>query len=213
MRIHKTGEDAVLSLFELYEKKMYHIAYAILQDSYQAEDAVMDAFVKLLERNYEIKDPGSDTAKRLIIQLIRSSAIDLYRKNQRERDRQMLSEDPTLHLPVDFTQSQKEDPAFVLSEDIESLISELAPIYRDVLELRYGKDYSVRETAAKLGISEDTVRKRQERALRMLKEIQSGRSQDEPAKRKQKDTYPDRTFNKNRSDRGGRIYETSFRVI
>ena len=187
MKIRKPGEDAVLSLFELYEQKMYHIAYAILQDSYQAEDAVMDAFVKLLERDYDIGDPRSDSAKRLIIQVIRSSSIDLYRKNQRDRERQTLSEDPVLHLSGGSAQSRKDDPALTLSENAASMISGLAPIYRDVLDLRYVKDCSVRETAEKLGISEDTVRKRQERALRMLKE--------------------------NRSNKGGQIYETSFRVI
>ena len=47
----KTGKDGIsdiISVFNMYEQKMYHIAYAILHDSYQAEDAVMDAFVRLL---------------------------------------------------------------------------------------------------------------------------------------------------------------------
>lgn len=72
----KDGVDKIVALFRLYEKNMYHIAYAILHDSYQAEDAVMEAFVRLMERNYAIDDPSSDEAKRLVIQVIRSTAID-----------------------------------------------------------------------------------------------------------------------------------------
>lgn len=75
--------DGILALFQLYEQKMYHITYAILHDSHLAEDAVMDAFVKMLEHNYRIEDPKSDASKRLVIAVTRSAAIDLYRKNKR----------------------------------------------------------------------------------------------------------------------------------
>ena len=70
----KTGKDGIsdiISVFNMYEQKMYHIAYAILHDSYQAEDAVMDAFVRLLERQYSIEDPAANATKRLIIQVTR----------------------------------------------------------------------------------------------------------------------------------------------
>ena len=73
----KTGKDGIsdiISVFNMYEQKMYHIAYAILHDSYQAEDAVMDAFVRLLERQYSIEDPAANATKRLIIQVTRSAA-------------------------------------------------------------------------------------------------------------------------------------------
>lgn len=80
MSSRKDNIDTIVSLFRLYEQKMYHIAFAILHDSYQAEDAVMDAFVRLLDRNYPIHDPASREAKSLVIQVIRSSAIDIYRK-------------------------------------------------------------------------------------------------------------------------------------
>lgn len=93
---NKDDTDDTLSLFLLYEQKMYHIAYAILHDSHQAEDAVMDAFVRLLEHHYRIDDPESDTAKRLIISVTRSAAIDLYRKNQRAGSKIVLTEDPSV---------------------------------------------------------------------------------------------------------------------
>ena len=79
MPAHKDDVDTVVSLFQLYEQKMYHIAFAILHDCHQAEDAVMDAFVRLLERKYRIGDPASPETKSLVIQVIRSSAIDIYR--------------------------------------------------------------------------------------------------------------------------------------
>lgn len=71
--------DGILALFQLYEQKMYHITYAILHDSHLAEDAVMDAFVKMLEHNYRIEDPKSDASKRLVIAVTRSAvAVTQY---------------------------------------------------------------------------------------------------------------------------------------
>jgi len=157
--------DEIVSLFQLYEKKMYHIAYAILGDSGQAEDAVMDAFVRLLDRRYPIGPPESDAAKRLVIQVTRSSAIDLYRKNKREWACQTLSEDPTLSAPVEASVPGPEETG-----DTLPLIESLPQKYRDVLHLRYENDYTTGEIADALGISEPAVRKRQERALAMLRE-------------------------------------------
>lgn len=165
----KDESSRMIELFSLYEKKMYHIAYAILHDAHQAEDAVMDAFVRLLEREYVIEDITSDAAKSLIISVTRSAAIDLYRKNRREREQVSLSEDPV-------SMSSEEERAFTTDSgsDVDSMIKGLPEKYRDVLHLRYAKELSTAEIAGRLGISEAAVRKRQERALRMLKKNNEG---------------------------------------
>ena len=165
MPAHKDDVDTVVSLFQLYEQKMYHIAFAILHDCHQAEDTVMDAFVRLLERKYRIGDPASPETKSLVIQVIRSSAIDIYRKNQKDREKQVLAEDPAVLSP-----EKSGELELPFSGNIEPIIRNLPEIYRDVICLRYAKEFSVAQTAQALGIREETVRKRQERALRMLKE-------------------------------------------
>ena len=165
MAAHRDDQDRIIALFRRYEQKMYHIAYAILHDSYQAEDAVMDAFVRLLERDYVIGDPASDETKSLIIRVIRSAAIDRYRKNMRESERQLFAEDPAAQQPV-----QAVPPDFAADDGAEALLNELPPRYRDVLRLRFVEEKTTAETAGALHISESAVRKRQERALRMMRE-------------------------------------------
>ena len=183
--------DSISQTFQLYEKKMYHIAYAVLQDPYQAEDAVMDAFVRLLEKGMSsaatetlkplVRDPRSDETKRMMISLIRWAAIDIYRKNQRNRAREVMSstvadlqpetgEERTLRSGKAAFEAE-DDPAVILSkeEGVQELLQGLPPIYKDVLYERYQNERTVNETAKILSISEDAVRKRQERALRMLR--------------------------------------------
>ncbi len=179
--------DGITKTFELYEKKMYHIACAVLQDPYQAEDAVMDAFVRLLEKadGYNgaagenggaaglevlLRDPYSDDAKRMMITLIRWAAIDIYRKNQRNRSHEITENESLRDLAAD----KEADGMIPDGSDIGGLIGVLPPIYRDVLHERFQNEYSVRETAQVLGITESTVRKRQERGLKMLRERKEG---------------------------------------
>ena len=76
-RNDETGK--IVDLFSLYEKKMYHIAYAILHDEHQAEDAVMDAFVRLLEREYTIDDISSDKEKNRITREYRKKKTIRFR--------------------------------------------------------------------------------------------------------------------------------------
>jgi RNA polymerase sigma-70 factor (ECF subfamily) len=161
----KDGVEEIVSLFNLYEQKMYGIAFSILNDSYLAEDAVMDAFVRLLEKQYRIDDPASDASTNLIIQVTRHAAIDLYRKNKREQERMNLSDDPASRADARTIET-----SIGTEIEIKSMIGNLPPKYRDVLYYRFIKDCSTAETAAALTISPGAVRKRQERALNMLRQ-------------------------------------------
>ena len=50
-------------LFELYERSMYSLAFQVLNDPWDAEDAVIDAFTRILKSREPIsrpqKQPGS----------------------------------------------------------------------------------------------------------------------------------------------------------
>ena len=62
--------------YQLYEQKMYQAAYRILYDSARAEDAVQDAFLKLMKGGVYFEDAASDDCKKYIVTVIRHSAID-----------------------------------------------------------------------------------------------------------------------------------------
>lgn len=87
-------------LFDLYEKKMYGTAFQILRDVGQAEDAVQDAFIRVMSHLNQIKSPESPETKHFMIKVIRSAAIDIYRKNQREWEK-------VFYDPEDVFKNQK----------------------------------------------------------------------------------------------------------
>ena len=46
--MYESNQDVMAALYEAYEQPMYGIAYAILHDRYQAEDAVQEAFIRMV---------------------------------------------------------------------------------------------------------------------------------------------------------------------
>lgn len=173
MRARHSAAVRLTRYFELYEQEMYRIAYAILHDAGQAEDAVMAAFEGIVRNGRIPRNPACSKAKMLAYAAVRNAAIDQYRKNARERQRtKPLLEGIT---PVDPSRSPEQ--VAVSQAGFDELIESLSSSQRSVLRERFDNEASVKETAKRLGISEAAVRKRQQRAIaeiRTMKGIGNG---------------------------------------
>ena len=80
-------QEKLDQLYALYEQPMYRIAYAILHHTEQAEDAVSDAFLRIMKNLKKIGNVQSEKTKHYIVCIIRSTAINQYRQNQRDSER------------------------------------------------------------------------------------------------------------------------------
>ena len=152
--------------YELYEQKMYRVAYNILHDTFAAEDAVQDAFVRLMRSQACFEDPDSDDCKKYIITVIRNASIDIY--NQRTKE---IAGVPEFEELSEYVGTSKSDEMGIEEHDsLRSLVRKLPEKYRLVTECLALEEMSVKETSIKLGISEPLVRKRYERAKAKLRE-------------------------------------------
>ncbi|MBB5263157.1 RNA polymerase sigma-70 factor (ECF subfamily) [Catenibacillus scindens] len=130
---------------------MYRIAYSILNNSSQAEDAVADAFERLIPYLDRCRGLTDMKTKRLVITVLRSSALDIYRKNKREQIRVSLDAEDFLDRGVNTIDDyMKRRDCEELAGKIVDLLSE---IYAGVIRLRYFYDMDVEEIANILGIS------------------------------------------------------------
>lgn len=170
----RTAAENAEALFELYEQKMYRIAYAILHDEGQAEDAVIAAFEKILKSDGVPRRPQGKAAERLVVTAVRSAAIDQYRMNIRDRRYSVLTDDVAECLAPEALACETPIDDHLQQAHAQSLVDGLPEAYGSVLRERFLRDRTVRQTAACLGISEASVRKRQERALKMLRNEKGG---------------------------------------
>lgn len=155
-----TNEDIIDTLYRLYEQPMYYEAYKILHDEYLAEDAVHEAFLRLIRNRGKIADPESPSARSYVYKTLRSAAFDLYRRQKKQREN-CLELDEAMENTLVSEEYADDLPLNVLSE--------LPQKYASVMRCLFFDGLSIRETSAVLRISESCVRKRCERARKLLK--------------------------------------------
>ena len=153
--------DVIEALYALYEQKMYYEAYRVLRDEYLAEDAVQEAFLRLIRNRDKLGDCDSLRVRRYVYKTVRCAALDIYRKQKKNRE--------------NFCEwdERAEKVCFEESLDTNTLLSvlnELPQKYFFVIKCLFFDGLTAKETAAVLKISEACVRKRCERARKLLKE-------------------------------------------
>lgn len=166
MEIHRHEHEKLERLYQLYEQKMFRVAYSILNQTEQAEDAVSEVFLKLMYRMDRIREAESEETQWYLLRMIKNEAIDQYRKNQKENRYREAAGSKTERSgdPLEDW-AAREDFRQEFSDGFQKLSSK----YQEVLWLRFVKERSVAETAEILGISETLVRKRVERARKIWK--------------------------------------------
>lgn len=157
----------LLLLYNTYENKAYSIAYSILNNVEQAEDAVQDAFIKLIPYIHKIKNIDSLKTKKLVILTIKNVSIDKYRRNKKENqlfvneiEEDMFFLDNNNHPSV----KSIDDRQMVIQ-----ILNSLQPIYREILQYRCFYGLSYKEIADILNISEAVDAKRYQRAKEQVK--------------------------------------------
>jgi len=155
-----TNEDSIDALYRLYEQPMYYEAYKILHDEYLAEDAVHEAFLRLIRNREKIADPEAPSVRSYAYKTLRSAALDLYRRQKKQRENCL-----ELDEAMENTLVSEE-----LADDLTlNVLSELPLKYASVMRCLFFDGLNIRETSAVLKISENCVRKRCERARKLLK--------------------------------------------
>lgn len=167
MQDKKARFQFIENCYKLYEQKMYQIAYSILRDEGMAEDAVQEAFLKLMKSETYFQNAKSYECKCYIITVVKHASITIYNKRKREQNVIYLSDqDDAFASEVDMENTNR--------ENLQSLIEKLPEKYYEVVDCMVVRELSVKETAKKLAITEANVRKRFERAKLLLKKIVKG---------------------------------------
>lgn len=155
-------------IYHQYRKLMFYIANQILCDDALAEDAVQDAFIKIIENLDKIEDIGSHKTKSFLVIIVRNHSINIY--NERKRKAWVPLENADYLLFEDLVLDKINNP-LEESDVFQKVIKKLPVIYRDVITLKYVHEFSNEEIALFLNINEATVRKRMERAKNKIQEL------------------------------------------
>ena len=167
-------EDLLENLVRQHTRLVYRIAYAVLRQHHDAEDATQETFVRVLRYGHKLA--GVEDHKTWLARIAWRVAVD--RSKQRGRKQEIPLDDPEKPLPEVLSSDAAADDALhgaQVGAALERLIAALPEKLRQPLVLSTIEEMSPREVAATLGINEAAVRSRVFRARQILREKLAGR--------------------------------------
>lgn len=159
-------------LYTTYRQVMYYTANSILHDVQLSEDAVQQAFMRVLNHMKNISSIECPQTKSFMVIIVKNIAINLYNSRKKKA---VLSFDELEDWTADAAGSPADEVETQESYlHLASLIRSLPENYRTVLLLKYDNGYSTSEIASLTGLSEENVKKRLQRAKKKLEQVLSG---------------------------------------
>jgi RNA polymerase sigma-70 factor (ECF subfamily) len=163
----QNNRQAQHRIYNLYAQAMFNVCYRIVNQQEEAEDVLQEAFVKMFKQINTFREEASFGAwfKRVVI----NCALNHVKQRQRleikvekfknENDTPIFEEDEESNLP-DFSVSE-----------IKSAMELLPEGYRIVFSLYLFEEFSHKEIADELGITESTSKSQLNRAKKKMREI------------------------------------------
>jgi len=141
------------AIIDQYGSMLFRISLTLLKNSYDAEDALQETFLRYLTRAPEFHDASH--RKAWLIRVIINISKDMLRYRSRHE-----------YIPYDeLIGEDKDSPHYGILEEVMAL----PLIYREVVLLYYVEEYPIREAAAILSVPETTVKKRLQYAREKLR--------------------------------------------
>src|SRR5438132_7864190 len=148
------GEDHLTWAYQTHVTAIYQYIYSRVGNRPDAEDLTAQVFVKAI--NGMRSDVSVPELRSWLYRVAQTTLADHWREYYAEGAGEL--DDDVTQQPA-----ARENPEAV--QRVDSLLATLPESYRRVLELRFLRGYSVRETAQELNLSETNVKVLQFRAL------------------------------------------------
>ncbi len=145
--------SAVVRALEKYGESLMRIAYTYTKNMQDAQDMVQDAFLRYMKTapTFDSSEHEKAWLIRVTINICKNHLSSAYRKNYAEMDENMSICD-------------------TYSSGLADIVNSLPEKYRIVIHLFYYEDYSQKQIAKMLGITESAVSTRLARGRNLLKE-------------------------------------------
>ena len=163
-------QTAFGKLIEAYQRPVYNLAYRMLNNPGEAEEAAQEAFIRAYTRLHTYNPDHKFST--WMLSITSNYCIDLIRK----RRALLLSiDEPLPPHPALMSDGQKGPEAQMeineQQEMVQSLLQELPEDYRQAVVLRYWHEMSYEEIAEMMDTSVSAIKSRLFRARRQLAEV------------------------------------------
>lgn len=113
-------------LYLEHRQTMYKVAFSVLNNREDAEDAVHKAFVKIADNFSRVKKIPEQEITAYLVITVRNAAINIYNRNKRAAENNDVFLDENITVNVDYFENIDYD-------ELVKTISKLPQIYKDVI--------------------------------------------------------------------------------
>jgi len=161
------GAGPLARLYEEHSARAFRLAYLLTGDHDLAEDLVQDAFVKMIGRFADLRNPESFGVylRRTLVTL----SYGTFRRRRTERTYLARERGLAARTSDAFPDVERKD-------ELWTQMQRIAPRQRAALVLRYYEDLSEQQAADVLGCSLRTVKSLVTRGIQAMRDQQGGES-------------------------------------
>lgn len=164
--------EAFEMIIRTHSRPLFAIAYGILQNREEAEDAVQDALVKGWKSRWRVRDPEKFPA--WLCMIARHRARDVFRK----RKAAPLVEEA---IQTDTAHTTYRPNAADLDKQLHSALASLPELHREAISLRYFEEMDYATIENRLGLTNGSLRGILGRALAtMRKQLKPALASEQP---------------------------------
>lgn len=154
-------------LYYEYAERMHGVAYSVVKNAADAEDAVQTVFMNVADKHLQtVKQLDEGRRKNYLLAAVKYAALDILRRRKKTVSLDSMAEDgfePS--ADGDFTEWVC---ANCEKEDIIKAMGRLDPLYGIVLYYHFGEDMSAQQIAELLGKKLSTVKQQLVRGKKLL---------------------------------------------
>jgi RNA polymerase sigma-70 factor (ECF subfamily) len=163
------GERGLYALLlPRHNQRLFRAARGILRRDDEAEDVVQQAWVAAFENLDQFRHESSFAT--WLTRIAVNEALGRLRRSNRRADLALVEVKDEAAMATDYPSPEEDVAAREMGVLLERRIDALPDLYRVVFILREVQELDTADTAACLGLTEETVRVRLHRARHMLQE-------------------------------------------
>ena len=161
----RAEEGALAALVDQYASALYRVAFSVLRNPADAEDAVQEAYVRVLRHRDSLGEVRDHRV--WLIRIVWNIVLDRKRRAKTRPETDDVAELARV-LPSNGLSAEELAAAAQHHAHVLSCVEQLPAKEREVLQLSAFEELSSVEIAAVLGITESSVRSRLFRARNLM---------------------------------------------
>jgi RNA polymerase sigma-70 factor (ECF subfamily) len=165
-RIKEGDREAFMTVTNLYQKRVFVLAYSFFRNRDDALDIVQETFLRVYQKVNMFR--RGENFQNWLLQIAKNLCIDYYRKNY-GKNRDLKADTPVEEMNLSIQNGTDQEVSSDLKRIFSKCIKKLAKKQRMIFMMKHYNQLKYKEIAEVLGISQGTVKSLHYKAVQNLR--------------------------------------------